>query len=108
MAPQQRIIALYEAMAAIASTMLAAARAQDWDALVTLEAESAAHVATLQREEPLVVLSVQQRERKAALIEQMLADDGELRRLIAARMEQLSNEMNSANTERKLSRAYGS
>jgi hypothetical protein len=37
----------------------------------------------------------------------MLADDGELRRLVAARMAQLSNQMNSASTERKLSRAYG-
>jgi flagellar protein FliT len=107
LAPQQRIALLYEAMASATSAMLAAARAEDWDVLVTLEAACAAHVATLQQGEPLAVLSAQQRERKGALVKQMLADDVELRRLIAARMAQLSNEMSSANTERKLSRAYG-
>ena len=107
LAPQERIALLYEAMAGVTSAMLAAARAEDWDRLVTLEATCAAHVATLKRDEPLVVLSVQQSEQKAALLTRMLADDGELRRLIAARMTQLSNEMNSTNTERKLSRAYG-
>jgi flagellar protein FliT len=108
MAPQDRVIALYEAMAGDTRAMLAAARAQDWDALVTLEAACAAHVARLQRDEPELTLSSRQRERKSGLVTQMLADDGELRRLIADRMTQLTNEMNSANTERKLSRAYGS
>ena len=104
---QERIIALYEALSGATSAMLAAARAEDWDVLVTLEATCAAHVAALQRDEALTALSAEQNDQKAALITQMLADDGELRRLIAARMTQLSNEMNSAHTERKLSRAYG-
>ncbi len=102
-----RIIAQYEAMAAVTSKMLAAARAQDWDLLLMLETECAAHVATLKRDEPLVVLSKQQSQQKGELITRMLAEDGELRRLMAIRRTELSNELNSANTERKLSRAYG-
>ena len=106
LAPQQRIIALYEAMAGVTSAMLATARAEDWDVLVTLEAACAAHVATLQRDEPLATLSPQQNERKAALVTQMLADDREIVRLAKAGMTQLSTIMNSVNTESKLAKAY--
>jgi flagellar protein FliT len=111
-AQQESVIDLYQALAAITRAMLGAAHAEDWDLLVALESGCAAHVATLQREEQLLLLaeqplSMQQSARKASLIEQMLADDGELRRLIAARMAQLSNKVSSARTERKLSRAYG-
>ncbi len=116
MQPQDRILLQYEALAGVTSTMLAAARIEDWDALVTLEVESAALVVTLQRNEALLVLqqdealmafSASQSQQKAALIVQMLADDGELRQLVAARMKQLSNQMHSASTVRKLTRAYG-
>ena len=94
-------------MATITRAMLAAARTEEWDSLVTLEATCAAQVATLQQDEPLVALSKQQSKRKAVLIAQMLADDGQIRVLVAARMTQLSHQMHSASTERKLSRAYG-
>jgi flagellar protein FliT len=109
-AQQESVIDLYQALAAITRAMLGAAHAEDWDLLVALESGCAAHVATLQREEQLLLLAEQplsMQQRKASLIEQMLADDGELRRLIAARMAQLSNKVSSARTERKLSRAYG-
>jgi flagellar protein FliT len=112
----QHIIALYEAMADVTSQMLVAARSENWDVLVTLEATCAAHVATLQRDEPALGLSLgldlalssQQIQQKAALVAQMLADDAEIRQLVTARMVYLSNQSNSASTERKLSRAYGS
>jgi flagellar protein FliT len=104
---QKRIILSYEALAGITGKMLAAARMEDWDSLVTLEAECAAQVVTLQRAEPLAALSAGQRQQKAALIVRMLADDGAIRPLVSARMAQLSNQMHSASTERKLSRAYG-
>ena len=108
LAPQQRIIALYEAMSDATTAMLAAARAENWDLLVTLEAACAAQVATLQQSERNDENNDENNnERKAALITQMLADDGELRRLITARMTRLSSQMSSASTERKLARAYG-
>jgi hypothetical protein len=61
----------------------------------------------LQKGEAPATLSASQSQQKAALIVQMLADDGELRQLVAARMTQLSNQMHSASTVRKLTRAYG-
>ncbi len=108
MVQPERIILQYQAMAAIIRAMLAAARAEDWDGLGVLEAECAAHVATLQRDEPQVLLSSPQSEQKAASIVQMLDDDRQIRQLASARMTHLSNEMHNASTERKLSRAYGS
>jgi flagellar protein FliT len=104
---QERIILSYDAMAGITGKMLAAAQSANWDSLVTLEAECAAQVVTLQRAEPLTALSAGQRQQKAALIVRMLADDGAIRPLVAARMAQLSNQIHSTGTERKLSRAYG-
>jgi hypothetical protein len=69
---------------------------------VTLEADCAAHVKALQ-----AALSAGKHAQKATLIAQMLADDEEIRPLVAARMTQLSQQMHSTSTERKLSRAYG-
>jgi flagellar protein FliT len=106
LAQQAPGVGRYQALAAITRAMLAAARAEDWDNLVALEATCAAMVKSLQQGEMLAPLSSQQEERKATLIEQMLADDGELRRLVAARMAQLSNQLHSTSTERKLVRAY--
>ena len=104
---QERIIFSYESMAGITGKMLAAAHAANWDSLVTLEAECAAQVANLRRDEAKAALSASQRQQKAALIVQMLADDGAIRPLVAARMTHLSNQIHSTGTERKLSRAYG-
>jgi flagellar protein FliT len=104
---QHRIVLRYEAMAVATGAMLAAARSEDWDGLVTLEADCAAHVTALQRDEPQATLSSGQNAQKAALIMQMLLDDEEIRPLVAARMTQLSQQMHSTSTERKLSRAYG-
>ena len=107
MAQPDRIILLYLALADVSGKMLAAARAEHWDSLVMLEVECAAQVAALRSDEALASLSGQQNQTKAALIIRILADDGELRQLLAARMAQLSNRMHSASTERKLLRAYG-
>lgn len=103
----QDIITLYEAMSAITGEMLTVARAEDWELLITLESRCAAHVRILQEKEPLLVLSGLERERKVILIQKILADNHEIRKLTEPRMAQLSSLMNSANTERKLSEAYG-
>ena len=99
-------LALYEVMAGIAVEMRAAARAENWDLLIELDAVRATHVAQLQRMPASTEMTPQQRERGSALLRQMLADDAETRTLAAAGMTQLTILMNSANTERKLSKAY--
>lgn len=107
MMSSQDIITLYEAMSAITGEMLTAARAEDWELLITLESRCAAHVQALQEQEAVALLSSLERERKAGIIQKILADHREIRALAEPWMAQLSTLMNSANTERKLSEAYG-
>jgi flagellar protein FliT len=107
MLSSRHIITLYDAMSAITVEMLAAARAEDWELLAILESRCAAHVQTLKDQEPLQALSGPEREQKVNIIQKMLADDREIRKLTELRMAQLSTLMHSANAERKLSEAYG-
>lgn len=107
MLSSQDIITIYEAMSAITGEMLTAARAEDWELLVILESRCAAHVQALQEKEAFQALSSLERERKVTLIQKILADDREIRTLTEPWMAQLSILMNSANSERKLSEAYG-
>ncbi len=108
MMSSQDIITLYEAMSAITGEMLTAARDKDWELLITLESRCAAHVQTLQEKEPVALLSGLELEQKVHIIQKILADDRQIRTLAEPWMAQLSALMNSANTERKLSQAYGS
>jgi flagellar protein FliT len=104
---QADIVALYEAMSAITGAMLVAARAGEWDALAALESRCAAHVQRLREQAPQQPLLGPERAQKIKIIQKILADDLEIRTLAKAQMAQLSTLMNSANTERKLSEAYG-
>lgn len=107
MMSSQDIITLYQAMSAITGEMLVAARAEDWELLAILESRCSAHVQTLKEKEPLQALSSLEREQKISIIQKILADDSEIRKLTESWMAQLSTLMNSASTERKLSEAYG-
>lgn len=103
----QEIITLYEDMSDITGKMLTAARAGDWDHLVTLETHCSDRVQSLKRHEPPMALSGAARERKVKIIHKILADDREIRNLTAPWMAKLSNLINSTHTERKLSSSYG-
>ncbi|ARU31514.1 flagellar protein FliT [Sulfuriferula sp. AH1] len=103
----EEVISLYESVAQITKQMLAAARQGDWDHLATLESHCADHVHTLQADEAPVKLSDELRSRKMAVIKQILADDREIRHITEPWMTHLSKLINSNQTERKLSIAYG-
>jgi len=103
----EEVINLYESVAEVTKQMLVAARQGDWDHLATLESHCASHVHTLQAGEAPVKLTGELRIRKVAVIKQILADDREIRHITEPWMAQLSNLINSSNTERKLSMTYG-
>jgi flagellar protein FliT len=103
----EEIISLYETVAQLSEQMLAAARSADWERLVTLESDCANHVQMLQCGEPVAALSGTIREKKVRIIRKILADDREIRNITEPWMAELSSLMNSAGTERKLSRVYG-
>jgi flagellar protein FliT len=108
MMSSQEIISVYEAMVALTEQMVQAAAASDWDALVLLEQQCAAHVQSLQQAEPPVALDGANRERKVEAIRKMLDDDRKIRDLTLPWMARLSALISSTGTERRLARAYGS
>ena len=100
------ILTVYEAMAGLTSQMLAAARAGDWDHLALLEQRCAAHVQTLQHNEPAPAMRGESRQKKLGLIRQMLEDDRQIRDLAMPWMAQLAALINHTGAERRLSTAY--
>lgn len=103
----EEVISLYEKLAGITDQMVSAARVRDWERLAALEALCASHVATLKKEDPPAPLPSGVREQKARIIQKILADDREIRNITEPWMRHLSALINSTDTERKLSQAYG-
>ena len=103
----EQIISIYEAVSDITGQMLEAAKTRDWENLAQLESHCASHVQTLKSSEPAAPLTGESRARKIRIIHQIMAHDREIRSLTEPWMAELSALMNSAGTERKLSRAYG-
>lgn len=104
----QEVVSVYEAMVAITDQMVQAASDSDWDRLVLLEQQCAAHVRTLKENEPPNALEGASRERKVSAIRKMLDDDRKIRDLTLPWMAKLSALINNTGAERRLARAYGS
>lgn len=107
MMTNQEVLNTYEAMQALMGQMVAAAGNADWDQLEVLEQRVTAHVAALKSNEEQVVLESAGRQRKVAMIKQMLEDDRKVRDLTMPWMAQLSKLISSTGTERRLANAYG-
>ncbi len=103
----QEVISLYETVAIITDQMLAAARKRDWEQMVTLESRVASHIEVLKSGEAPAALTGATRLRKVQIIQKILADDRQIRDITEPWMAELAQLINSAGTERKLSRAYG-
>lgn len=107
MMTNQEVLNTYEAMQTLMGQMVAAAGNADWDQLEVLEQRVTAHVAALKSNEEQVVLESAGRQRKVAMIKQMLEDDRKVRDLTMPWMAQLSKLISSTGTERRLANAYG-
>ena len=85
---------LYEEIAQITAEMVLAARTQNWDRFVDLEAYCAENVEALRAQDhkkPLTTVALQ---KKVASIKKILADDREIRDLIDPWMARLSFVLN--------------
>jgi flagellar protein FliT len=102
----QEVVSVYEAMVGLTAQMLDAANCSDWDRLVVLEQQCAAHVRTLKDNESPQPLAGESRARKVEAIRRMLDDDRKIRDLTMPWMAQLSALMSNAGAERRLARAY--
>jgi flagellar protein FliT len=107
MMTNQQVVSTYEAMVDITGQMLQAATDSDWDRLVVLEQQCAAHVRVLKEAEPAAPLVGDSRTRKVEAIRKMLAADRQIRDLTTPWMARLSAMMNNAGAERRLARADG-
>jgi flagellar protein FliT len=104
---EQEVVSLYEAMVGITNQMLAAATANDWDRLATLELQCAACVRQLKANGDGQPLAGQERVRKVDAIRRMLAADRQIRDLTQPWMAKLSAMINNKGNERRVARAYG-
>lgn len=103
----EEVLSLYETVASLTHQMLAAARESNWEKLAELELRCAKHIDILKQDTAIPRLTGVGRERKAIIIQKILADDREIRSLTEPWMEQLSAILNNAGTKRKLSQVYG-
>jgi flagellar protein FliT len=100
---------LYQEIASLSAQMVAAARAQNWDQLVALEhtvsglRENLRKMGEENPERPVI-----ETERKAALIQQILDNDAEVRRHTEPWMEHLRQFLGDTHRKQQLDRAYGS
>ena len=103
----QQVVSTYETMVLLTEQMVDAASASDWDRLVLLEQQCAAHVRTLRDNEAPVALVGASRARKVDAIRKMLADDRKIRDITMPWMAKLTAMINNTGAERRLARAYG-
>jgi flagellar protein FliT len=102
----QEVISIYETIAIITNQMLVAARCANWTQLARLEKVCAQHVETIKSNEREAAQGAI-RERKVKIIQKILADDREIRNITEPWMAQLSRQINSVGTKRKLAQSYG-
>ena len=107
MLAMQNQIELYEEMTALSARMVEAARRNDWDNLIELERSVGALRLRLAEEEANYRLDVAERERKATLIQRILADDAEIRRHTEPWMEQVRQFLGGARKKRQVDQTYG-
>jgi len=85
------IIAIYEAILTITGQMLKAAQGADWERLIVLEHECKGLTKKLMISDGNIVLSSDLRQRKQEIIQQILANDAEIRTFTQPWMAQLQN-----------------
>jgi flagellar protein FliT len=101
------VLSLYESVAEVTSQMLVAAQEQDWDKLAELEDCCGIYVEKLRAFEELEPLTGDAYARKLACIKQILADDREIRNLMAPWMVKLNAMLNGKHVHNSPPSAYG-
>lgn len=103
----QTQIELYEEMTHLSARMVEAARRNDWDNLIELERAVGTLRQRLAAEDESHRLGISERERKAALIQRILADDAEIRRHTEPWMEQVRQFLGGSRKKRQVDQTYG-
>ncbi|AIY40303.1 Flagellar biosynthesis protein FliT [Collimonas arenae] len=107
MTPQLELMECYEQIAPLTGRMLERARAGDWDALVILGQQFRSFVERLKGIELPAPLEPSQLMRKHNLLSRILADDAEIRDIVAPELAQLSSLLGNMHRQQHLNHAYG-
>jgi flagellar protein FliT len=107
MMSHQSVLSLYESVTEITNQMLLAARKQDWDKLSELEAFCANYVEQIKDYDELEPLTGEAYSRKLSSIKQILANDREIRNLMAPWMVKLNTMLNSSSKKSKYLHSSG-
>lgn len=102
-----KVIANYESLAVLTGQMIETARKGEWTALVTLEQQRTALVSAMKLLDATTPLDESARQRKKDLINSVLAQDAEIRKLVQAWMGEHELSMQSNAQELRLLREYG-
>lgn len=100
-------IANYESLATLTAQMIKAARQGEWDVLTMLEQQRSKLVTDMKAVDIATQLDPANRQRKIALIENVMAQDAEIRTLVQAWMNEYELSMQSNAQELRLLRKYG-
>jgi len=100
-------ISLYEDMSTLSTLMVEAARAHDWDRLVSLEDSVTELKVALESNDDNSQFSANEILRKRTLIQKILQDDAEVRRHTEPWMEHLRQFLGQNNVRKQVARAYG-
>lgn len=102
-----QVIANYELFALTTAQMRAAAEHSEWELLISIESQRTTLLAQMKPLDATVVLDPMAQQRKAQLIEKILADDIEIRNLTQTWMRQLQLNIDSNSNELRVRQAYG-
>lgn len=100
------VLLVYESLLAATQSMLGLAREGAWDALLDGESDYLVEVEALARMEAAVKLDESQQARKAELLEGVLHNDLQIRKLLINRRDELGEKISVNQRKRDLNRAY--
>ncbi len=97
----EKVCSLYESVAEVTNQMLQAAQNQDWDELAELEVTCADYVEQIRDYDEVQPEAGDAYKRKLKSIKMILANDREIRNLMAPWMMKLNNMLSSGHTNNK-------
>ncbi|WIX34795.1 flagellar protein FliT [Salinicola sp. JS01] len=106
MAEHESVVVRYRELLEVSSVMLGYARSQDWEALIQQEARYAVELDRVRVIGASGSLSESERQDQLQLLEQILTQDAETRRLLDARREELSQMIGNSRRQQALGQAY--
>ncbi|MCB1918166.1 MAG: flagellar protein FliT [Rhodocyclaceae bacterium] len=98
----------FEAMRCLSGSMLEAARANDWEALVRLECDLARRRDALAAQpDRLGALTAEERERVGTIVREMQAEDRAIRQIVEPYLDSVRALLSGRARKRDLSNSYG-